>query len=143
MITIYTLGHSTRKLEELIELLKNFKIEVLVDIRHFPHSRHNPQFNKEILEKELPRQGIEYIWFEKLGGFRNGGYGEYIKTKDFKEGLGELIKTAENKQTAIMCAEILWFKCHRRFVSDELANLGFKVFHIYNKNKVEEHNPKK
>ncbi|GBD34815.1 hypothetical protein HRbin35_00566 [bacterium HR35] len=139
MITIYTLGHSTRKLEKLIDVLKIFKIEVLADIRHFPHSRHNPQFNKEVLENELPKQEIEYIWLEKLGGFRKGGYLEYTKTEEFKEGLEELIKIAKNKQAAIMCAEILWFKCHRRFVSDELMKLGFKVLHIYNKDKVQEH----
>lgn len=66
MKTIYTIGHSTRKLEELIEILKNFKIEVLVDIRHFPHSKHNPQFNKENLEIELPKNNIQYLWLENL-----------------------------------------------------------------------------
>ena len=142
MITIYTLGHSIRKLEELIDILKNFKIEVLVDIRHFPHSRHHPQFNKEVLEEELPKQGIEYLWLEKLGGFRRGGYLEYTKTEEFKEGLAELIKIAQNKLTAIMCAEILWFKCHRRFVSDELIKLGFKILHIFNKDKMQEHSLK-
>ncbi len=139
---IYTLGHSTRKLEEFIEILKSFKIEVLVDIRHFPHSRHNPQFNKEVLEKELPKSNIQYFWLEKLGGFRKGGYLEYTKTKEFKEGLEELIKISQEKQTAIMCAEILWFKCHRRFVSNELTKRGFEVIHIYNQEKTEIHKQK-
>lgn len=139
MERIYTIGHSTRKLEELIDVLKNFKIEILVDIRHFPHSRHNPQFNKENLEKELPQNNIKYLWLEKLGGFRKGGYLAYMETEEFKEGLNELIKIAEEKLTAIMCAEILWFKCHRRFVGDKLKELGFEVIHIIKKNKTQEH----
>lgn len=139
MKIIYTIGHSTRKLEEFIEILKNFKIEVLIDIRHFPHSRRNPQFNKEILEKELPKEGIDYLWLEKLGGFRKGGYLAYMETENFKEGLKEIIKIAEKNLTVIMCAEILWFKCHRRFVSDKLKELGFEVIHIFNKNKTQEH----
>jgi uncharacterized protein (DUF488 family) len=142
MLVVYTIGHSTRRLEELIGILKNFKIEVLVDIRHFPHSKHNPQFNKEVLERELIKENIEYIWLEKLGGFRRGGYLEFTKTGEFKEGLEELIKIVKNKLTAIMCAEILWFKCHRRFVSDELKKIGFEVFHIYNKNKIQDHSLK-
>jgi uncharacterized protein (DUF488 family) len=139
MKTIYTIGHSTRKLEELIDILKNFKIEVLVDIRHFPRSRHNSQFNKENLEVELPKNKIEYLWLEKLGGFRKGGYLAYMESDEFKEGLNELIKIAKKKLTAIMCAEILWFKCHRRFVSDKLKELGFEVIHIINKDKIQEH----
>ena len=137
--TIFTIGHSIRKLEELIEILKNFKIEVLVDIRHFPHSKHNPQFNKENLEKELPQNNIEYLWLEKLGGFRKGGYLAYMKTEEFKEGFKELIKIANKKVIAIMCAEILWFKCHRRFVSDKLKEIEFDVVHILNKDKTQEH----
>lgn len=139
MKTIYTIGHSTRKLEKLIDILKNFKIEVLIDIRHFPHSRHNPQFNKEILEKELSENNIQYLWLEKLGGFRKGGYLAYTETEDFKQGLKELIKIAEKKLTAIMCAEILWFKCHRKFVSDKLKELEFEVVHIFDKDKTQEH----
>lgn len=139
MKTIYTIGHSTRKLEKLIDILKNFKIEVLIDIRHFPHSRHNPQFNKEILEKELSENNIQYLWLEKLGGFRKGGYLAYTETEDFKQGLKELIKIAEKKLTAIMCAEILWFKCHRKFVSDKLKELKFEVVHIFDKDKTQEH----
>lgn len=139
MKTIYTIGHSTRKLEKLIDILKNFKIEVLIDIRHFPHSRHNPQFNKEILEKELSENNIQYLWLEKLGGFRKDGYLAYTETEDFKQGLKELIKIAEKKLTAIMCAEILWFKCHRKFVSDKLKELEFEVVHIFDKDKTQEH----
>ena len=139
MKTIFTLGHSTRKLEELIEILKNFKIEVLIDIRHFPHSRHNPQFNKENLEIELPQNNIEYLWLEKLGGFRKGGYLAYMETEEFKEGFEKLVRIAEEKVVAIMCAEILWFKCHRIFISDKLKEIGFSVINIFNKNKTQKH----
>lgn len=138
-ITIYTIGHSTRSLEELINILKNFKIEILIDIRHFPRSKHNSQFNKENLEKELPKNNIQYLWLEKLGGFRKGGYLAYMGTDEFKEGLNELIRIAEEKVVAIMCAEILWFKCHRRFVSDKLKEFGFEVIHIFDKDKIQEH----
>jgi uncharacterized protein (DUF488 family) len=137
--TIYTIGHSTRKLDEFIDILKFFDIEVLVDVRHFPKSTYNPHFNKENLSAELTKSNINYLWIEKLGGFRKGGYLEYMKTKEFKDGLKELVKIAKDNKTTIMCAELLWFKCHRRFISNKLIELGFKVFHIFNKNKVYEH----
>lgn len=136
---IFTIGHSTRKLEEFLEILKKFKIEVLVDVRHFPNSRHNPQFNKEVLEKKLQKEGIKYYWLEKLGGFREGGYLSYTQTKNFEEGLNELIEIAKGKLTAIMCAEILWFKCHRKYIADKLKERGIEVLHIFNKEKIQEH----
>ena len=136
---IHTIGHSTRKLEELVKVLKHYNIELLVDIRHFPHSRHNPQFNKEFLEEKLPDCGISYIWLEKLGGFRAGGYKKYTKTQDFNDGLEELISIAHSKTTAIMCAELLWFKCHRRFVSNELKRRKIKVVHIYDEKRTDKH----
>jgi uncharacterized protein (DUF488 family) len=136
---IYTIGHSTRKLDEFIDILKFFKIGILVDIRHFPKSTYNPHFNKENLNAELTKNNINYLWIEKLGGFRKGGYLEYMKTEEFKDGLDELVKIAKDNKTAIMCAELLWFKCHRRFISDKLTELGFKVFHILDKKKIYEH----
>jgi uncharacterized protein (DUF488 family) len=136
---IYTIGHSTRKLDEFIDILKFFKIEFLVDVRHFPKSTYNPHFNKENLSAELTKSNINYLWIEKLGGFRKGGYLEYMKTEEFKDGLKELVKIAKYNKTVIMCAELLWFKCHRRFISNKLIELGFKVFHIFDKNKVYEH----
>lgn len=127
---LYTIGHSTRAIENLIAVLNHYKIELLIDVRHFPMSRHNPQFNKELLEKELPRHGIEYAWLEVLGGFRKGGYKNYTKTKEFKKGIEKLIKFSENKSAAIMCAEITWLKCHRRYIADELKGRKIKVVHI-------------
>ncbi|MFN7181491.1 MAG: DUF488 family protein [Planctomycetota bacterium] len=136
MKKIYTIGHSTRKFQDLIEILQEFKIEVLVDIRRFPRSLYNPQFNKEVLEKELQPKGILYIWNENLGGFRREGYLVYTESKEFKEGFKELVKVAEEKTTVIMCAEILWFKCHRKFVANKLEEAGFKTIHILNGKKV-------
>ena len=136
---LYTIGHSTRTLENLIAVLKHYKIELLIDVRHFPVSRHNPQFNKELLEKELPKHKIEYAWLEVLGGFRKGGYKKYAGTEEFRRGIDELIKIAKNKNAAIMCAELLWFKCHRRYIADELKRRKFKVIHMYDENRTEDH----
>jgi len=136
---IYTIGHSNRSLDKFIDILKFFRIETLIDVRRFPKSIYNPQFNKENLNIILHQNNIEYFWIEKLGGFRKGGYLEYMNSKEFKEGLKRLIEIAKKKKSAIMCAEILWFKCHRRFISEKLASLGFKIVHIYDKNKIYEH----
>lgn len=139
MKTIYTIGHSTRTLPDLIKILDNYGVKNLVDVRHFPHSRHNPQFNKEELEKELPKHGIDYLWMEILGGFRPGGYKKYTKTKDFAAGIGQLVKLAEEKTTAVICAEILWFKCHRRYIADALKRKKWQVIHIYDEKRTDKH----
>jgi len=130
---IYSIGHSTRTLSELVSLLAAYDIEAVADVRRFPHSRHNPQFNKETLESELPALGIEYHWLgETLGGFR-GGYTDYMSTEDFKRGLAELERIARGKRTAFMCAEKLFFRCHRRFIADALVEHGWRVLHIIEK----------
>jgi uncharacterized protein (DUF488 family) len=130
--TIYTFGHSTRSLQDFVQTLKNFKIEVAVDVRRFPGSRKNPQFSKETLSLELPKSGMKYVWLgELLGGYRPGGYRRHMKTKAFKEGLGRLVKLAREGRTVFFCSEALWFRCHRRFIADRLTKLGFQVVHIY------------
>jgi uncharacterized protein (DUF488 family) len=136
---IYTIGHSTRKLEELIAVLLHHGIERLVDIRHFPVSRHNPQFNRTCLEQELPRQGIEYVWLESLGGYRQGGYLAYLATPEFACGLEELERLAREKRTACMCAEVKWFRCHRRHVSDVLTGRSWSVVHIFDERRLQPH----
>lgn len=136
---IYSIGHSTRKLEELIAVLKHYRIERLVDIRHFPASRHNPQFNKDQLESALPAAGIEYHWLEKLGGYRAGGYLAYMQSAEFAAGLAELEQFARQRATAFMCAEIKWFQCHRRRVSDVLAERGWQVIHIFTEKRADPH----
>jgi len=139
IMKIYTLGHSIRSLEELIVLLKRYKIETLVDVRRFPVSKKYPHFSKDFLKDELSKSSINYIWLEKLGGFRRGGYKNYLKSEDFKKGITEILDIAKKGRVAIMCAEVLWFKCHRRYISNELVNLGFKVIHIIDEKRVYEH----
>jgi len=146
MATLFTIGHSTRSLDELIEALKAHSIEALVDIRAFPMSRRLPHFNRESLEKALPEAGIRYIWMKDLGGrrkkslaespnialrndsFRN--YADYMLTPGFEHAIQELIKVGEHSPAAYMCAERVYFHCHRMLVSDWLVAHGHEVLHI-------------
>jgi uncharacterized protein (DUF488 family) len=100
-------------------------------VRHFPRSRRNPQVNKEVLERELPLRGIAYFWVgETLGGFRPGGYQAYMGTLSFAKGIARLEEITAGGITAIMCAEIVWFRCHRRFIARQMAARGYRVTHI-------------
>jgi len=146
MATLYTIGHSTRTLEELVEALQAHSIKALVDIRAFPASRRLPHFNRESLEQTLPESGIQYIWMKELGGhrkkilsespnvalrndsFRN--YADHMLTPEFEHAIAELIKIAEQSPTAYMCAERVYFRCHRMLVSDWLVAHGHEVLHI-------------
>lgn len=157
MATVYTIGHSTRSLDELIAVLHAHDIKALVDIRAFPMSRRLPHFNRESLEKALPEAGIEYLWEPRLGGrrkkirnhspnralrnesFRN--YADYMLTDEFRAGIDDLIATAETKNTAIMCAERIYFQCHRMLVSDWLALHGHNVPHINGTGPTRDHKP--
>jgi len=138
---IFTLGTSNRSQREFLKILKRYRIEAVADVRHFPTSRLFPHFKKENLEKFLKEKKIDYFHIEKLGGFRDGGYESYMKTKEFKEGFENLIEIAKKKRTAIICAEKFPWKCHRAFVSQELEKKGFKVIHIIEKDRIWE--PKK
>ena len=146
MATLYTIGHSTRSLDELISALQAHSIKTLVDIRSFPMSRRLPHFNRESLEKALPEAGIKYVWLKELGGrrgkirddspnvglrspgFRN--YADYMLTPQFEQGIAELVRLAEQSPTAYMCAERVYFRCHRMLVSDWLVAHGHTVLHI-------------
>jgi uncharacterized protein (DUF488 family) len=146
MATLFTIGHSTRTLEELIQALQAHSIETLVDIRSFPMSRRLPHFNRESLERTLPESGIQYVWMKELGGrrkkilpespnialrndsFRN--YADYMLTPEFERAIARLIETAESSRTAYMCAERVYFHCHRMLVSDWLVAHGHEVLHI-------------
>ncbi|MGA2715758.1 MAG: DUF488 domain-containing protein [Bryobacteraceae bacterium] len=139
---VFTIGHSTRTLEELISVLQCYRVERLVDIRHFPASTHNPQFNKTALEMACARANIEYCWLERLGGFRQGGYLAYTATPDFHSGLEELESLAAAKPTAYMCAEVKWFQCHRRYISDALEARGWRVLHIIDAKHADPHRRK-
>lgn len=131
----YTIGHSTRNLDELVDLLNDYGITQLVDVRHYPRSRRNPQFNLEALERELPARGIAYTWNEDLGGFRKGGYQAYMATPAFARGLDRLEGLLTRGPTAIMCAEIVWFRCHRRFIARQMVACGYRVTHIVTRGK--------
>jgi uncharacterized protein (DUF488 family) len=151
---VWTIGHSTRTLEEFIEMLNSFQIEVVADVRSFPGSRKFPQFNKESLQITLPENGIEYIHLKKLGGRRKANpdskntswrhlafraYADYMESDDFKEGIKELEEISLKKRTAYMCSEAVWWRCHRSMVSDYLKVHEWKVMHIMAVGKDQEH----
>lgn len=140
MKKIYTIGTSNRRLEEFIEILKRYGIETAVDVRSFPKSKRFPHFNQDELSRALQKAGIKYIYLGKeLGGFRRGGYEEYMKTENFKAGIEKLEKIGEISITALFCCEKLFLRCHRRFISQELTLRGWKVFHIIEIDRVQEH----
>lgn len=152
--TVWTIGHSTHSLDELVAMLHSFNIQIVVDIRSYPGSRKFPQFNKEALELSLPENNIEYIHLKKLGGRRNvnpesknttwrhaafRGYADYMESESFAEGIKELIVIALEKRTAYMCSEAVWWRCHRSMVSDYLKVHGWDVQHIMGVDKSSEH----
>lgn len=143
---VFTIGHSNRNMNEFIEILLKYKIKALVDVRRFPKSTRYPHFNKEVLKQALQKIGVKYIWMgENLGGYRNGGYEEYMKTEKYLEGINKLIEIIGNSPSpiAVMCSERLWFKCHRKFIADTLVEKGYEVIHIIDKDKVQIHKPRK
>ena len=127
---VFTLGTSTRSPEEFLALLKHYGIEKVVDVRRFPTSRFE-HFKKEPLAQLLKEKGIEFHYLGKeLGGYRSGGYDEYVKSDAFKEGLAKLEGLAASGRVAVMCCERLPWKCHRRFIGRGLAERGWKVVHL-------------
>jgi uncharacterized protein (DUF488 family) len=151
---IWTIGHSTRTLEEFIAMLQSFQIELVADIRSYPGSKRFPQFNKEALELSLPEKGINYIHLRELGGRRKvspdsintgwrvaafRGYADHMDTETFKHGIEKLEGLAEKQRTAYMCSEAVWWRCHRSLVSDYLKVQGWTVMHILSIAKAEEH----
>jgi len=154
MAEIWTIGHSNRPLDDFLGLLQSNKITGLADVRRFPGSRRYPHFNREELAQSLADVGIEYRHLAELGGRRRAsadspntvwrneafrGYADYMMTPGFEVAVCDLLKLAENKRTAIMCAEVLWWQCHRALISDYLKAQDHRVFHILGPNKVEEH----
>ena len=143
---LFTIGHSTRTIEELVEALQAHQIKTLVDIRAFPTSRQLPQFNRESLEKSLLAAGIAYVWMKALGGYRKKilaqspnialrnpsfrNYADYMLTPEFEGAVQQLLALAERSPTAYMCAERVYFHCHRMLVSDWLVAHGHEVLHI-------------
>jgi len=128
---VFTVGHGTRPLDELVALLAEHGVTQLVDVRHFPRSRRNPQFNLDALTAELPRQGITLVWLgEDLGGLRPGGYQAWMATAVFQRGLAQLEELCQRQVTAVMCSETLWVRCHRRFIARHLVAHGYRVTHL-------------
>ena len=151
---IWTIGHSTRTLEQFVSMLHSFDIKILADIRSYPDSRHYPHFNKENLESYLPGNNIEYIHLKSLGGRRQAkhdskntawknasfrGYADYMETNEFIKGIQQLEDIAMKQRTAYMCSEAVWWRCHRSLVSDYLKLKGWKVYHIMDIKKSTEH----
>ena len=146
MAVLYTIGHSTRPLAELIGALQAHQLQTLVDVRAFPMSRRLPQFNRDSLEQTLPAAGIQYQWMKTLGGYRKKileespnialrnqsfrNYADYMLTADFDQAISDLLALAESSRTAYMCAERPYFRCHRMLVSDWLVGHGHQVLHI-------------
>jgi uncharacterized protein (DUF488 family) len=155
IMRIWTIGHSTRNIDEFISLLEENGIKLLADVRLLPRSKRYPQFNKEALAESLSARGIRYEHLPELGGrrkpkaeshntaWRNAsfrGYADYMETKQFHKGIERLLVLArEAGPTAIMCAEAVWWRCHRALISDYLKARDIEVMHILDANKVEPH----
>jgi uncharacterized protein (DUF488 family) len=155
-VQLFTIGHSNRSFEDFLSLLKEFQIRLIADIRRYPSSRKFPHFNRETLAELLSAQGIQYVWFEALGGrrhtapdkkspntgFKSPGYRNYadhMMTDEFLAAADELIALVKKLRTAIMCAEKFFWKCHRRLLSDFLYVQGITVFHILEHGTLQEH----
>ncbi|WP_394275470.1 DUF488 family protein [Luteococcus sp.] len=154
MSMIHTIGHSTRPLEELVDLLESFQVTHLVDIRTVPGSRHNPQYSERVLADELPGLGIDYCRMKGLGGLRKTqrdspnmgwrnasfrGYADYMQTAEFARAVEELAELARAHCVAIMCAEAVPWRCHRSMVGDAMLVRGFEVLDIMGLGKATPH----
>jgi uncharacterized protein (DUF488 family) len=154
MTTILTVGHSTRTLEEFIEILGAHMVHCVIDVRRFPASRRHPHFNREALAAELVKRGIEYEWLPDLGGrraarpdsrntrWRNAsfrGYADYMETLAFDVAIERLEAIAAKGTTAILCAEAVWWRCHRSLIADYLLARGAAVSHIVDVHKITPH----
>jgi uncharacterized protein (DUF488 family) len=152
---MWTVGHSTRTIDEFISLLQENEIKLLADVRAWPGSKRYPHFNKDALAESLSGQGIRYEHFPELGGKRKSkpdshnttwrnasfrGYADYMETEQFQKGIERLLDVAANAgPTAIMCAEAVWWRCHRSLVADYLKVRGVEVLHVLGANKVDPH----
>jgi len=153
-ISLWTIGHSTLSIEDFINRLKSFEIEVLADVRSYPGSRRYPHFNRERLDASLADTDIRYEHFPELGGRRRArpdslniawrnesfrGYADYMETNEFRAGIDRLLNVATTQRTAIMCSEAVWWRCHRSLISDYLKVKGIEVNHIMSIGKAEPH----
>jgi uncharacterized protein (DUF488 family) len=152
--TIYTIGHGARSNDTFLELLRSAGIERLVDVRTAPGSRKHPHFGKDAIAETLHGVGIEYEWEKDLGGFRKArpdsrhtairnagfrGYADHMETESFKRARDRLMESARDARTAVMCAESLWWRCHRRMLADALVAAGCRVRHLMDGGKQQLH----
>jgi uncharacterized protein (DUF488 family) len=153
-LTVWTVGHSTRPLTDFLEILAAYRVELVAAVRRFPGSRSQAQYQQPALESALHRVGIGYIWLPDLGGHRQPvwdtpnttwrhpafrGYADYLAGEEFAACLVELLTLAWGLRTAVMCAELLWWRCHRRMIADVLVSLGAHVIHIRDVKTAETH----
>ena len=151
---VFTIGHSTHSIEEFVELLQAHGVKRLIDIRTIPRSRHNPQFNGDVLPDSLKRAKIAYTHMKQLGGLRHArpdsintgwhnasfrGFADYMQTEEFEAGLEKLLAAAVKKPVAIMCAEAVPWRCHRSMIADALTARGVEVRHITSRTRAELH----
>jgi uncharacterized protein (DUF488 family) len=152
---IWTIGHSTREIDKFISALEANEIKLIADVRLLPGSKRNPQFNRESLAESLSERGIGYEHFPELGGRRKPkpdsrntawrneafrGYADHMETEGFREGVNRLVDLASKVgPTALMCAEAVWWRCHRALISDFLKARGIEVTHILDAKKTEPH----
>ncbi len=161
MDVVYTIGHSSRGIEEFLETLASLGIRLVVDVRRWPSSRKYPHFNRGNLESALSQHGIKYLWIPELGGYRRFGvdvedlgiatcfesegfraYVTYILTSPTaEEALLRLEELARSYRTAIMCSERVPWRCHRKIIADWLLSRGFRVVHIIDPGRLVEHKP--
>jgi uncharacterized protein (DUF488 family) len=152
---IFTIGHSTRSIEQFVDLLRSGPADLVVDVRSVPKSRRNPQYNEDVLGEELAPWQVGYTRIAGLGGLRgrshavspdvNGfwdnqsfhNYADYALSDDFEAALGELLGLSTDRRCAIMCAEAVWWRCHRRIIADYLLARGRPVFHLMGNGRVE------
>jgi uncharacterized protein (DUF488 family) len=152
--TVWTVGHSTRALEDFLALLERHRIGAIADVRRFPASRRHPQYAREALQASLAGAGIDYLWLPQLGGRRAArpdspntawrnpsfrGYADHLGTTEFEDGLAALLALAAQRRTAVMCAELLWWRCHRQVIADVLKVRGIEVLHIIDGDEVVPH----
>jgi uncharacterized protein (DUF488 family) len=152
--TVWTIGHSTRSLDEFNELLLSNRIGNIVDVRSYPASRKHPQFSQAKLSESLSAVGVNYYHLPRLGGRRKPlpdsrrtawrnrsfqAYADYMDSSEFKEGIDELLALASENRTAIMCAEAVWWRCHRGLIADYLKSHGAEVIHIIDAGHIQPH----
>src|SRR5262245_14844475 len=153
-LAVWTIGHSTREFTEFLDVLQAHDISRVIDVRTYPGSRRYPQFNRVEMAAALSEAGIGYTHLPELGGRRRSradsinaalrndgcrGYADYMETREFKTGIGTLLEAARRERIAIMCAEALWWRCHRSLVSDYLHVMGVKVLHLRDARNSDEH----